>query len=276
MVLDPISGKLKVPADPDSSIAEPIKEIADRKATGSAEHDLVEYTIITDNTFLTGTNLTYSGGRGSAMIKMVATASMASGGFEAIDIKIASSGAFSSGGNGIMGIKCVVTNTAGMTDGEMYGGQFVAKHAHATNIMTASASLIGLEAWAYISAAGVARTCLGGNFGWHNEATGGTYGAGSVIRGVQIFCDNNAGGNDPVESTGLCIWNQAGTIINAINVVNSGSGFTYFVKFTDDGAPASLTNGSDLNDISSTANEGWIKVQVGTTVRYIALYAVKA
>ena len=235
--------------------------------TGSSEHDGVVLDVTSANTFLTGTNLTYSGARGSAILKLVGTASMASGGFEGIDIKIATSGAFSGDGNGVMGLKCVVTNTAALADGEIYGGQFIAKHNHATNVMVASASLVGLEAWAYISAAGVARTCIGGNFGWHNEATGGTYGAGSVIRGVQIFCDNNAGGNDPVESTGLCVWNQAGAIINVLKIVNSGSGFTYFADFTDDGAPAQSTSSS----VTNVGTKGWIKVKVGTATRYIAL-----
>src|SRR3990167_50106 len=235
--------------------------------TGSSEHDGVVLDVTSANTFLTGTNLTYSGARGSAILKLVGTASMASGGFEGIDIKIATSGAFSGDGNGVMGLKCVVTNTAALADGEIYGGQFIAKHNHATNVMVASASLVGLEALAYISAAGVARTCIGGNFGWHNEATGGTYGAGSVIRGVQIFCDNNAGGNDPVESTGLCVWNQAGAIINVLKIVNSGSGFTYFADFTDDGAPTQSTSSS----VTNVGTKGWIKVKVGTATRYIAL-----
>jgi hypothetical protein len=241
-----------------------------------AEARLMTYDLETDSTFLSGTNITWSGAYGSAALRLEGTYSGATGGYHNIYSIVNMSGAIGTDGNGVIGIKSVVVNTAALTDGEVFAGQFIAKHNHATNIMTAQASLIGLEAWAYISAAGVARTCIGGNFGWHNEATGGTYGAGSVIRGIQIFCDNNAGGNDPVESTGLCIWNQAGTIINAINVVNSGSGFTYFVAFTDDGAPASQTNGSDLNDISGTANAGWVKVLVGSTVRYIALYAVKS
>jgi hypothetical protein len=57
----------------------------------------------------------------------------------------------------------------------------------------------------------------------------------------------------------------------------AAKGATYLFNFTDDnGEPVSLTNGSDLNDISATANAGWIKVLVGSTVRYIPLYAVKA
>lgn len=245
------------------------------ESSQTTERNVLNIQETQDSTFLTGTNITYSGARGSAALKIQSTVTMASGGFSNIYSNINTSGAFSSDGNGIVGVKAVVTNTAAMTDGEMYGAQFIAKHAHASNVMTAQASLIGIEAWAYNSAAGPARTQIGGNFGWHNEATGGTYGAGSVIRGIQVFCDNNAGGNDPVESTGIALWNQTGTITNAINVVESGSGFTNFATFTD-GVCANLTNGSTLNDISATANEGWIKVTVGSTVRYIALYAAKA
>ena len=54
--------------------------------TGSSEHDGVVLDVTSANTFLTGTNLTYSGARGSAILKLVGTASMASGGFEGIDI----------------------------------------------------------------------------------------------------------------------------------------------------------------------------------------------
>lgn len=227
-----------------------------------------------DRAYLSGTNVTFSGDRGSSMIKLIGTLSMASGGFHGIYINLATSGVFDTNGEGIVGVKCVVVNSAALTDGEMYAAQFIAKHA-STGTMLAAASLIGLEAWVYISSSGPARTCIGANLGFHNECSG-AYGAGSVIRGIQIFCDNASGAQVPVESTGLCIWNQAGAITNAINVVNSGSGFTYFVAFTDDGAPSSLTNGTDLADISGTSNAGWIKCLVGSTVRYIALYAVKA
>ena len=58
---------------------------------------------------------------------------------------------------------------------------------------------------------------------------------------------------------------------------SAAKGATYLYNFTDDnGEPVSLTNGSTLNDIQSTANAGWIRVLVGSTVRYIPLYAVKA
>lgn len=70
----------------------------------------------------------------------------------------------------------------------------------------------------------------------------------------------------------------SGGIRSIFKIQDSASGgATFLLDFTDDlGKPCSLTNGSDLNDISATANEGWIKVRIGSTVRYIPLYAAKA
>jgi len=222
---------------------------------------------VTDSTYLTGTDMTYSGARGSSALKLISTFSGVGGGFSNIYSSITTTAAQVAAGAGVIGIKQVVTNSAALADGNIYAGQFIAKHSHATNIMTASAALVGLEAWAYIADVGVARTAIGGNFGWHNEATGATYGAGSVIRGVQIFCDNAASAGVPVESTGLCIWNQAGAITNCIKVVNSGSGFTYFLDITDDGTPAQSTSSA----VNNVGTKGWIKLLVGTATRYIAL-----
>lgn len=223
----------------------------------------VEITHTTDSTYLTGTNITYSGGRGSAALKITSVVS-GLGGYHGIYVGITTSSAQVTDGYGTIGIKCVVTNSAAMTDGEVYGGMFIAKHA-STQTMTASASLIGLESWAYISSSGPARTVLGLNAAIHNECTG-AYGAGSVARVIQVICDNASGAEVPVESTGICIWNMAGTWDNAINIVNSGNGFTNFVKFTNDGAPASSTG-----TIGGT-QAGYIKVLVGSTTHYIQLY----
>ena len=58
---------------------------------------------------------------------------------------------------------------------------------------------------------------------------------------------------------------------------SAAKGATYLFNFTDDnGEPVSLTNGTDLADIHLTANAGWIKVLVGSSVRYLPLYAVKS
>jgi len=233
------------------------------RASETLECSVLQLTMISDSTFLTGTNITYSGGRGSGVLKITATVT-GLGGYHGIYVNIATSAAQVTDGYGTIGIKCVVTNTAAMTDGEVYGAQFIAKHNHATNVMTASASLIGIEAWAYISAAGPARTVIGANFAIHNECTG-AIGAGSVHRVVQIVCDLAAGSQSPVEGSALCIWNMAGAWDNAINIVNSSTGFTNFVKFTNDGKPAQSTG-----TLSSQA--GWIKVLVGSTTLYIPLY----
>ncbi|MCR4308380.1 MAG: hypothetical protein NUV80_07565 [Candidatus Berkelbacteria bacterium] len=70
--------------------------------------------------------------------------------------------------------------------------------------------------------------------------------------------------------------NASGITKSLLHLTNTENGFTNLLWLPDDGLPASLTNGTDLADISATANAGWIKVLVGSTVRYIPLYAVKA
>lgn len=68
----------------------------------------------------------------------------------------------------------------------------------------------------------------------------------------------------------------SGKIRSIFKVQDSASGgATYLFDFTDDlGLPCSLTNGTTLADIQSTANEGWIRVRIGSTDRYIPLYAL--
>ncbi len=59
--------------------------------------------------------------------------------------------------------------------------------------------------------------------------------------------------------------------------IDFGTPSTAVFKYVDDGTIVSVTNGSILNDISGTANAGFIKVIIGaSTVRYIALYEAKA
>ncbi len=221
---------------------------------------------VSSSTFLSGANVTYSGAYGSAAVRLDSTFSSATGGFHNIYSIVNTDGAIATDGHGVVGIKSVVRNTAALSDGEVFGGQFIAKHDHATNAMLNAASLIGIEAWAVVSKAGVAGTCIGGNFGWHNQAAGGSYPAGTVIRGIQIFCDNQAGAPVPIESSGLCIWNMAGAITNAINVVESGDGFTFFAKITDGDVCAKST------ETNGGSQSGWIKVQIGTATRYIKLW----
>lgn len=210
-------------------------------------------------------NITYSSGRGSAGIKIDNTFSQVSGSLMGIFSRITTTGIFTDSADGCIGIKSVVFNSAALTGGSLYGGQFIVKKTGATTAL-ASSSHIGIEAWFYETDSGILRTGIGGNFGYHIDSTAAAHGAGSVHRGIQIFCDNG-GTSAATESTGLCIWNMAGTQDNAINIVNSGSGFTNFVKFTDDGAPAQST----ASTVSAIGTKGWIKVLVGSATRYIGL-----
>ncbi len=173
-------------------------------------------------------------------------------------------------------IKAVVTNTAALTEGNIYGALFMAKHNHATNTMSNQSPLIGVEGWAYIAGVGQAGTCIGGNFAIHNESTG-TAISGSVHRVVQLVCDNAAGANKADEATGMCIWNMAGTWDYGIKFVNSGSGFTTGLYV--DGCKKSAYFNSDAGAIAAgdaigveiahtgtmSSGEGLIGLQVATT-----------
>ncbi len=187
-----------------------------------------ELSTTTDSTYESG-NITYSGSRGSSNLKLTGVFTGAEGGFHNLYSLVTTSGAQTTAGDGVIGIKSVVTNSAAYTNGVVYGGMFIAKHSHATNTMGASASLVGLEAWAYIADAGQAATVIGGNFAIHNESTGTAIG-GSVHRVLQLVCDNAAGANKATESTGLCIWNMAGTWDAAIRITGA---FTSLIDFTD-------------------------------------------
>jgi hypothetical protein len=191
---------------------------------------------------------------------MVGTWTGASGGFEGIDIKIATSGALSAAGSGAIGVKAVVTNTAALADGNIYGGQFIAKHSHATNDMSASACLIGLEAIAYNSLAGDVGTAFGLNVVMRNYGAGG---AGSFHAGMQIVLDQ-AGGTKATEATGIRIWNMAGTWDAVLRVTGA---FNVFANFDDAstciaaivGAAAS-TIAAQILIVMPNGNTGYINV----------------
>lgn len=212
------------------------------KTSQTTETNGYNLTLSTDSTFLTGTNMTYTSARGSNAIKLASTYSGLNGGFSNIDSKITNSGAHTEDGAGVIGIKQIVTNTAAMTDGNIYGGQFWAKHTHATSKMANAAPLIGLEGIAYVAGAAPAGTIIGGNFGYHNEGTTAKDG-GAVYRGIQIVCDDASGSTAPSEASGLVIWNMAGTQTNGLYLVKSDSGFTYDVKLQNGETIDNATNG---------------------------------
>lgn len=108
-----------------------------------------------------------------------------------------------------------------------------------------------------------------------NEAS---FNASAVAAAVFLSFQANVTDVSAADTSMLNMEIASGGIRSIFKVQDSASGgATFLLDFTDDlGKPCSLTNGSDLNDISGTANAGWIKVRIGSTTRYIPLYAAKA
>jgi hypothetical protein len=222
----------------------------------------------TDSTYLTGASMGYSGGYGSSAIDVTGDFSGVNGGYSGLLIRLDNSAAHTADGAGVTGIKSVVTNDTAMADGNIWGGLFIAKHTHATNDMAKSATLIGIEGWAYPANVGFVGTLLGGNFGYHIEATTENFPSGSVARGLQIFCDDASSNTDPTEETALELWNLAGDQDNAIQITHSGSGFTYLIATQSVDGCFSADTGSPA---ATTTHK--IKVNMNGTVGYIPVYA---
>lgn len=137
---------------------------------------------------------------------------------------------------------------------------------------------------AYVSAGATVESAAGapgiGIFGRFVKTVldGETFTSGGVAAAMFLSVQANV---TDVQAQDTSIFNTevaSGGIQNILKFqCSAAKGATYLFNFTDDnGEPVSLTNGTDLADISGTANAGWIKVLVGSTVRYIPLYAVKA
>jgi len=105
---------------------------------------------------------------------------------------------------------------------------------------------------------------------------GETFNSGGVAAAIFLAVQSNVTDVSAQDVSAINIENASGTTKSLLHLTNTANGFTNLLWLPDDGKPASLTNGSDLNDISATANAGWIKVLIGSTVRYIPLYAAKA
>jgi hypothetical protein len=210
-----------------------------RTLTGqTTENKVFSAVLATDSSYLGGSDLTYSGGVGSSAYKAMTTYTGTEGGVTNVYSSVSTSGTIATAGAGVMAVKAVATNTGTITDGNVYGGLFIAKHNHATKKMANEAALIGVEGWAYDAGAAPAGTVIGGNFGYHNEGTT-AKDSGAVYRGVQIFLDDAAGSTAASERTGLAIWNMAGTQDQAIKLIPSGSGFTNDIV---------LQNGETINN----------------------------
>jgi len=105
---------------------------------------------------------------------------------------------------------------------------------------------------------------------------GETFNSGGVAAAIFLAVQSNVTDVSAQDVSALNIENASGVTKSLLHLTNTANGFTNLLWLPDDGLPASLTNGSDLNDISATANQGWIKVLIDSTVRYIPLYAAKA
>jgi hypothetical protein len=244
------------------------------RTSQTTENDNITSTLTTDSTFITGTNITYSSSRGSAIMKLTGVWSAITGAFSNICSFITSSGNQNVDGAGVIGIKQVVTNTGACTDGNIYGAQFIAKHNHATNKMTNEAPLIGVEGWSYNAGAAPAGTMIGGNFGYHNEGTT-AKDPGAVYRGIQIFCDDAAGSTAPSEASGLTVWNQAGTQTNAINVVKTDGGFTNDITLQNGETISNATDGKVLVSgvLSATTSVAYVVKTIKKTIGGIGITA---
>lgn len=146
------------------------------------------------------------------------------------------------------------------------------------------ASLFGGQDIAYVSTGAIVTTA-GGSPGvgvfsrWGKVVIdGATFNSGAVAAGQFLAFQANVT-DVQAGDTSMVNWEVAsGGIQNMIKFqCSAAKGATYFANFTDDnGEPVSLTNVGTLNDISATANYGWIRVKVGSSDRYIPLYELKA
>ena len=143
----------------------------------------------------------------------------------------------------------------------MYGGQDIAFVSAGATVLTAGgAASVGVFArWAKLAI-----------------DTGATFASGAVAATMFLSVQDNIGSLGASDISVFNIENASGLHKSMLHLTNTAQGFTNLLWLPDDGLPASLTNANDLNDISATPNAGWIKVLVGSTVRYIPLYALKA
>jgi hypothetical protein len=161
----------------------------------------------------------------------------------------------------ILGIASFMEMSSGASCQTLWGAQFAAFVANGATVLSAAAApTIGVFSL-------FAKTTL----------DNATFNAGGVA--AAIMCSVQANVVDVSgENTSIFNLEVASGKLRAITYLKAtgGAGATYLYEIADDiGQPASLTNGSDLNDINATANAGWIKVLIGSTVRYLPLYAQK-
>ncbi len=147
---------------------------------------------------------------------------------------------------------------------------------------TGTASITGIEVAPKVLDAIAAGTVRGIYTAVDLEGT--SAGTITAVTGVESNIGSDSGTSRTVTSARcfLAVNNLHGTCTNGINVIEVSAaggvvGWNALALLPDTTTGlASVTNGTTLADISGTTNAGWIKVVVGSTTRYIALYALKA
>jgi len=223
---------------------------------------------------VTGSDITYSSARGSAAHEIITALNATEGAWCNIYSLVNTSGAFATAGAGVIGIKSVVANTAAITDGNIYAGQFIAKHNSTSLAMAAEACLIGIEAIGYDAAtasAGVG-VMIGVNAVIRSYATG-AY-RGGVHRGVQIIVDEATLG--ATEVTALCIWNMGPSAFDAFRVVGADT-MGNFLYLDAAGTSAGAVRTGDLKaahdpDVNSIGADAYLVCAIGATPYYIPMY----
>ncbi len=228
--------------------------------------------LTSDSTFLTGTNVTYSGGRGSSALKLTSTWSAATGGYHGLYSLVTASGALNDANGGVVNIKGVTVTDAALTTGNVYGGQFIAKHSHATNKAANACPFIGVEGVVTQGTAGQIGTAIGVSAAYHIPADAAVYDGGAVYRGIQVTCDN-ASGNNPSEQSGVVVWNMAGAQDNVFKVVTSGTGFTNGINL----GGATITNdilfsNSNIVFSGTAVTRAAVRADVGDTPPIGSIY----
>lgn len=176
------------------------------------------------------------------------------------------------------GDKTVRLNSRTSTTNNSFIGAQIKPRAgvNTTNDITGLEVMPGIGVTAITSTASI----IGINVNPYLHAT-----AGAVtgdVRGIQVMLEKPTGAGT-VTGTMACLkcYNDTFATVTggvyAIDVAAHGNTNVWsgFAKFADAAGLASVTNGAILADISATANAGWIKVMIGTTVRYIPVYAAK-
>jgi len=225
-------------------------------------------------TYIGGTDITYSGGKGSAAKEYITDLNTVGGAWCNIYSRVNTVGEYATAEAGIIGIKSYVNNTAAVNDGNFLAGQFIAKHNSNAEPMRAEACLIGIEAIGYDAAtasAGVG-TMIGVNAVIRSYATA-AYGGG-VHRGIQIIVDEATLGADEV--TALCIWNMGVSAFDGIRVVGADS-MGKFLYCDAAGTSAGAVRTGDLKaahdpDVNSIGADAYLVCAIGATPYYIPMY----